>query len=221
MEPNKLEKEFRKKLNERHMAPSANAWDRLDAMLTVAEEKKPKRNYGWLYIAASFIGLLLIGTVFFSQTEELIDVRRNEVVTTDKEVIQAVKEDAGTEKDGITPTIKPSETVIATSGIKNKPASHSKPVALPKEENQGQDSQIAANTEPSKNENILNENPEKLLANDVNAIAVAKPSVKVDAHKLLSQVDGELELSFREKVIKTVDKNYKSVRVALINRNQE
>jgi hypothetical protein len=32
MEQNKLEKEFRKKLNQREITPTENAWDRLDAV---------------------------------------------------------------------------------------------------------------------------------------------------------------------------------------------
>ena len=46
MEPNKFEKDFREKLNQREIEPSNNAWDRLDAMLSVAEEKKPKKSTG-------------------------------------------------------------------------------------------------------------------------------------------------------------------------------
>ena len=42
MEPNNFEKDFREKLNQREIEPSNKAWDRLDAMLSVAEEKKPK-----------------------------------------------------------------------------------------------------------------------------------------------------------------------------------
>ncbi len=42
---------------------------------------------------------------------------------------------------------------------------------------------------------------------------------EVNANSLLSEVDGELELTFREKVFKTVNKNYKEVKVALANRN--
>ncbi|UPT71649.1 MAG: hypothetical protein M0D53_04690 [Flavobacterium sp. JAD_PAG50586_2] len=48
-----------------------------------------------------------------------------------------------------------------------------------------------------------------------------KSGVKVDAKSLLSQVDGELEMTFREKVISKVNKNYKEVKVALANRNNE
>jgi hypothetical protein len=51
--------------------------------------------------------------------------------------------------------------------------------------------------------------------------SISKTAVKVNPNTLLSQVDGELELSFREKVINKVNKNYQSVKAALANRNQE
>ena len=40
MEPNKFEKQIREQLNSREIQPSKKSWDRLDAMLSVAEEKK-------------------------------------------------------------------------------------------------------------------------------------------------------------------------------------
>ena len=67
MEQNKLETQFKEKLNSRKIKPTEMAWDRLDAMLSVAENKKPKRKFNWVYIAASFIGFLLVGTIFFNQ----------------------------------------------------------------------------------------------------------------------------------------------------------
>ena len=45
-------------------------------------------------------------------------------------------------------------------------------------------------------------------------------SVSVNAANLLSLVDGELKLSFREKVISKINKNYQSVKVAVANRNR-
>ena len=49
----------------------------------------------------------------------------------------------------------------------------------------------------------------------------ANAKVKVNANSLLSQVDGELEQTFRQKVINRIGKNYQEVKVALANRNQE
>jgi hypothetical protein len=65
---------------------------------------------------------------------------------------------------------------------------------------------------------------ESLLADlDKSAAATAnqKSNLKVDAKSLLSQVDGEVEYTFREKMFKKINKNYQEVKVALANRNNE
>ena len=67
MEPNKLEKQFRDKLNAREIQPSAQAWDRLDAMLSVAEEKKTRKPFGFLFIAAGILVLVTLGLFFLSK----------------------------------------------------------------------------------------------------------------------------------------------------------
>jgi len=51
--------------------------------------------------------------------------------------------------------------------------------------------------------------------------ASKKSSLKVDAKSLLSQVDGEVEYTFREKMLQKINKNYQEVKVALANRNNE
>jgi hypothetical protein len=69
-------------------------------------------------------------------------------------------------------------------------------------------------------------NADELLASVDNAspkksFVVTKSKVKVNSNELLSQVDGELELTFREKAIKTVNQNFKAAKLALSNRNSE
>ena len=54
-----------------------------------------------------------------------------------------------------------------------------------------------------------------------NEAVVKSNKVTVDASYLLSQVDSELELSFREKVIHKVSKNFQTIKVAFANRNLE
>ena len=83
---------------------------------------------------------------------------------------------------------------------------------------------------------IINQNTEQFASSNANEksvdemivavqatpkAAASKTAIKVNPNTLLSQVDGELELSFREKVINKVNKNYQTVKVALVNRNQE
>src|SRR5690606_1152814 len=78
MKPNKLEQQFRELLQNRTIEPSDKAWDRLDAMLSVAEKKKkPIRT--WWFVAASLLILLSIGTFFF-KAEKFSPTFHNKVV---------------------------------------------------------------------------------------------------------------------------------------------
>jgi|SRR5690554_3797270 len=80
MKPNNnLENQFRKKLNERTIQPSDQAWDRLDAMLEVAQKKKPKR--AWLWTAAGLVGLATIGSLF-------LKTNKNDIILTEDFVIE-------------------------------------------------------------------------------------------------------------------------------------
>lgn len=232
MEPTKLETDFQNKLNQREINPSTNSWDRLDAMLTVAEEKKSKRSYDWLYLAASIIGFLCIGALFFSQTEELVDTRRNDVVLDTNEIVKPSENKIHEETNKEITSSVQSQSVAAVSEVKMIKSNPEKSELIIK-------NQVAQNPTPNTQNltpNSINQKSEQLhpfkqdnvkVGERITAVEIpsknetSKSSIKVDAQNLLSQVDGELELSFREKVINTIDKNYKTVKVALANRNYQ
>jgi hypothetical protein len=241
MEPNKLEKEFREKLNEREINPSNNAWDRLDAMLNVAEETKPKRKYTWMYVAAGFIGFLLISTIYFSQKEAPINNLNDSVVVKeehvkdsvakpnkpeDKIILKSLNTDAVVIKDAKKSSEDENEKVNQNKINQNQVAEHS----IIKETN-NENWKNNRKTETKINQTAIADNSknatvDQLLTSTEKTLVMAKPDqqktkVKVNANDLLSQVDGELELSFREKVINKVNKNYQTVKVALANRNAE
>ena len=72
---------IREKLNAREIQPSSQSWDRLDAMLSVKEEKKNKRGFGWLYIAASFLVFTGLGFWLYPENKEVTPVENNIVVS--------------------------------------------------------------------------------------------------------------------------------------------
>lgn len=245
MEPNNIENQIKQKLESRTIQPSAQAWDRLDAMLTVAE--KPKRNHNWMYIAASFIGFVFIATVYLSQTEPLIDVPKNNVVIgvpkakTQIQDATVLLENTSKEVQVTKENTKPNQTnnvivyqsktmeakmaksqntqvsIINQKAIANNQNHEIQKEAIAKKQ------QTQINTEPIKPSYV---NVDELLAaaeapsKNVKVIN-NKSVVSVNANNLLDQVDGELELTFRQSVIKTVSKKYQTVKVALSNRNQE
>ncbi|MDI5896887.1 hypothetical protein [Flavobacterium yafengii] len=239
MEPNKLETQFKEQLNSREIKPSEMAWSKLDAMLTVADpsnseqaKQKPKTKYPWMFIAASFVGFLLIGTVYFSQKGNAIENQENEIVIQNsvapktivvpENTIKIKEED---EKGLVANVVQKS-----TSGTNKTPILREKLIAVNNNSNQNQVAEVSISNQKSEQKLIKSQisdvTVDKLLAVAGNPSKKEnqlsqKPVVHVNASNLLSQVDGELELSFREKVINKVNKNYQTVKVALANRNLE
>ena len=227
MEQNKLENEFRKKLNQREITPSENSWDRLDAMLTVAEDKKPIRSYGWIYIAASIVSFAFLGTFFFTQNTQNTRIESNEVVIENNQKAEPIQ-------NGITivPLNPKSESTVVVSEVKkvNRNSRDANLIITNQVvQNSNSDSLI-----PILEKKLTNQKTEQLASSSTSDIIVEKMlaevqpiskeenskfKIKVNPNTLLTQVDGELELSFREKVIHKINKNYQTVKVALAKRN--
>ena len=231
MEQNKLENEFRDKLNQREINPSESSWDRLDAMLTVGEEKKPVRIYSWIYIAASIIGFAFLGTFFFNQSDNNggfesndVVIENNQKLEPNQKVVPSIPSNSKTESTVVISEAKivkkntrdVKSTIINQKQVAQNFNSDSLPTRLT-------DKQIMEKTEQLASSNSKSNSADELLAEvtTTSKEANSKNTVKVNHNTLLSQVDAELELSFREKVINKVNKNYQTVKVALANRNQE
>ena len=238
MEPNKLDIKIKERLHFREIQPSEMAWSKLDAMLTAVDpinrqkaKQKPKRKFAWIYIAASFAGFLIIATIYFNQRSNGVIDAKNKVVIQNGGEAQSKKEnptviiakDQLNEIIGI-PAVKKNNianvTAVSTEkSIVSKSILHQNPIIEVSVHNQNLEKK-------SINLQSTAVSVDELLA------AVANPSkkemqsqqneiVRVNATTLLSEVDGELELSFREKIINKVSKNFQTVKVALSNRNLE
>ncbi|SHG74516.1 hypothetical protein SAMN05444372_109115 [Flavobacterium micromati] len=238
MEPNKLDKHIKEQLNSREIQPSEMAWSKLDAMLTAAESsnseqarQKPKRKFPWMYIAASVVGFLLIGTVYFSKKLNGIDNLNNEVVLENGIRTESKKENPEVRKadDQLNEVI--GKTDVKGNILVNKTiTSREKSIVNKSISNQNPIVEVSINNQKLEKKSIK---PQSVAVSvDELLAAVESPSkkemqsqqnliVRVNAINLLSEIDGELELSFREKVINKVSKNFQTVKVALSNRNLE
>lgn len=227
MEQNKLENEFRNKLNQREITPTENSWDRLDAMLTIAEGKKPTRSYTWIYAAASIIGVAFLGTFFLNQSNQNPTIQSNKIVIENNRQVEPMQKDSS-----IAPSISKSENAVVISEVKKVKGNSRDTNSIIKNQvaqNSSSDNliPIVEKIETKKeivqlaSSNTSDISVDKMLA-EVQTISKegnSKSKIKVNPNTLLTQVDGELELSFREKVINKVNKNYQTVKVALANRN--
>jgi hypothetical protein len=225
MEPNNIEKQMKEKLNQRTIQPSANAWDRLDAMLSVTEQK-PKRNFKWLSFAAVFVGFTLIGIFILNKEKPIENVIPSNPIVLENETEKV--ENLNEKENTISSEENQKEVAIINQSKKKM---EEQPVAI----NPKKDFLLDNH---SKTEEVIVGNQSKEAINKyVNAkLLLAEietgekfeiptlsknPSVKVDANALLSSAEKEVEETFRDKVIQSINKKYNSVKSTLANRNYE
>jgi len=236
MEPNKLEKQFREQLNSREIKPSEMAWTKLDTMLSAT--KKPKAKFPWLYVAASFTTLLLVGTVYFNLQENPIENQKNGIViqspvapktksiVLDSTNLKIRGEDSFSNKKSVR--------------INNKLTdSRQKSKITEKNLNQNQTAEISISDPYKKNDSMISSennqsltknkyvSAEKLLAEISNTkfestdetMRNATKVISVNPNILLSNVETELNQSFKESALDRLNKNFKTIRTVLVNRN--
>lgn len=241
MAQNKLETQIKEQLNAREIKPTEMAWDRLDAMLSVAEEKKSKKGFGWLSIAAVFVGLLFGGFVLFQLNSNDIQIE-NSVVNQES---NPDKVETSTENQN---EIVPSTTEISTEVAQVKSTNNKRSI-INQNQNQNQ------NHHQSNQKSIQNDNPilekqeliaDNSLSNEIKIepnikvvpitvnpdllLAVvesnkkekgSKSSLKVSAKSLLAQAEGEQKQDFKETRFQKLKRNFKTVKTAVSNRNNQ
>lgn len=208
-EQNKFDSQVRQKIQSREIQPSIKSWDRLDAMLTVAE-KKNKPKFKWLYIAASFLGFILVTTIFLQQ---------NNVASTPE--VEVVSRD---NNNPAKPSIlsQPTDDLVDESIVISQKTSNKALVESTRN--------LAPSVEPAQDQLQITHNiPEyqpidtqEIIANvGSNIPNTAKKNISVDPKALLSQVDGEITNTFRARMLATINKNYNEVKVTLATRNEK
>ncbi len=224
-EPNKFEEEIRNKLNEREIQPSAAAWTKLEGMLSA--EDKPRRRFPWWYVAASVLGFLLVGTVYFSLKKNPFENQKNEVVI-QQELIPENK-----------------SIVLDSLSLKKEQESYPEKVLNDKKSDfyvVNKESEIRKkDSNKIITEKVLIENKliqeestiptkgitvEELLARVDKSARMrnnqdSELKVHVNPNELLQQVETDLEPTFRQRVFSKVAENYEKVKGAVVNRNQE
>jgi hypothetical protein len=237
MEPNNFDKNIQQKFNSRRIEPSAQAWDRLDAMLTVAEEKKQPKKYFWLKIAASFLIFSGMGYIFFQQNQKSEVLQPSNEVVISKETPTNEVENTNDTEIAISSETQ-NELAVATPKTTH---SISKKVSKQNDNSKYKsklDSYLAV-TEKQNESNTNNENkttqqehlnqkptynyvnPETLLAEvqgnkkpngNTNTY---KSTLKVNPNDLLNSVETELDQSFKDKALT----KFKQAKSAFVNRN--
>lgn len=231
----KLETQIKEQLNAREIKPTEMAWDRLDAMLSVAEEKKSKKGFGWMSIAAVFIGLLMAGFIFFQLNSNEIPVE-NSVVNQDN-TTNPVETNPGIQKEIVQPNTSDATSTTSLQIAESKSSKQTKSIINQKTcqkpivtvtenfQNKGVVAHISIEEEINIEPNIkivpITVNPELLLASVESSKKEksSKSSVNVTAESMLAQAEGTKKQNFRESAFQKLKRNFKTVKTAVENRN--
>ena len=230
MQSNKFDNQIREKLNARTIEPNAKSWDRLDAMLSVQEEKKPRKGFLWLYVAASFFVFFGLGVFLFNSDKNIEINTQNPVLVAVDKTIDSVEKNKAEEIliESQQPVVVQNEINLSKSvnSIKEKTTIFNKSNSVQENDNKANPTYNLQPTTSSaykyiSPENLLAEvqNDKKNLSSESNVSK--KPSVKIDANALLSKVEKELDESYRETTLDKLNKNFNAVKSAIVNRNYE
>lgn len=238
MEPNKFDKSIKDKMEARTIAPSADAWGKLEAMIPAVVDK-PKPKYVWLYIAASFVGLLLLSSAFFNQTTaNVIDTTIPIVVKQVQTNINLEKSTVNKEEEALSQ--KGNSAIVVSEPINEKDISKKEPNHLKEKEvvvfmTKDKIVNVASVSPETKVTEVISKNKytsaEKLLAvvSDVNgdvkinekSLVVNRVGNSVDPYSLLSSVEKELDQTYKESAIEKFNKKLNAVKTAFVNRNYQ
>ena len=233
MEQNSFENQIKEKMENQSITPSNQVWTRLNEMLPVSEE--PKRNYGWMFLAASCIGFISISIFFQKQPDELVDTDKPKISIENKIAPRTGNKTSTSNGLGIISDIKNSEKEnVKGEAIINQKKNNEVLVL--------ENNEIKNNSKSNLEDGILNvnqkpivfneqtQNSSQLITNDLNSLNetsrkkeldAKSNQIRVNANSLLSQVEDELNLTFRQKVIMKIAENYKATKEVLASRNQE
>jgi hypothetical protein len=243
MEQNKIETQIREKLNSRKIKPTEMAWDKLDAMLSLLEENKTKRfsleSSRFIGIAASVLIFLSVGLYFFVQNDVQLEPE-NSVVLDDKE--NSIDNNSSKINNQQEQVVK-SQSIIHNS---QKVSNGFNPLNQKNTESSSKVLFPSNNSNPEKlsgNPEVIAENPiakitidekpiqVKSQLDDIDALlATASKSIKEKSQKsdskikinsgaLLTQVDEEVDLTFRKKVLNKIANKFEEIKVVITTRN--
>ncbi len=245
MAPIKFENEIRDKLSTREIRPSGNAWEQISSRLETPSNNK-RKGFVWYAVAASFIGFIIVSVLFFNTNNtldngvEIVDTPKNikveekqiDIVTPAKEKEESyviveevvpIKEKVNKEAKivfiDIGQEVVTMNTEINTSINNNKVQLTGSEKII--------DSKIAeviaqVNSLEKNNAMLTDIEVDSLLRKAQTEILTNKifmENQKVDAMALLTEVEGELDQTFRDQIFESLKSGFIKVRTAVADRN--
>ncbi|WP_125411792.1 hypothetical protein [Leeuwenhoekiella sp. MAR_2009_132] len=247
MAPMKFEENIREKLEKREIKPSPLAWKRIENELNHSAKRKNKRSYGWLVMAASFVGILILaGTLFFKseipQNQQVVEIPVEKTTTEDnlpenkltekqlphtaKEVVAEVEREDAVKKVAILPensvVVKKNTEAVALSQKTTKETSLDAPIQNYINE---EVDQLLLKVQQQQNTGVAYSDVEiDMLLREAQRDIITEKLFKnaqneVNAQALLYEVEEELDPSFRDRIFEALKDGFLKAREAVVSRN--
>lgn len=240
----KLDKHIKDKLEERHMAPSPEAWEKIASQLSTAPQKRRYTGYP-LAIAASFLGIIVVAYLFFTaeSSNEMQPqvVEGNQRIEKKKEIEgestsreEPIKEQDGWVENALPPQPqRKNQTAVGDELPKEERelALEVSKTPMNNELEQPSDQLIALKVEEviaqvqlleHQKQEVSDAEVDSLLRRAQRQILTDKVFTQggsVDAMSLLAEVEDELDESFRDQIFDALKDGYLKLRTAVADRN--
>ncbi|MBT8293374.1 MAG: hypothetical protein HKP39_10495 [Eudoraea sp.] len=246
MEPTKLEDHIKKTLKEHEIKPSEGAWDKVKGQ--ISQDFKPKRTGYYRYgIAAGFIGILILSVLYFTTGEvdlnqeiqtvtqpstPIVGIEKEELlkapISEEESLVSGVKESSHVAEEKSTiEARKESGGVMVVSEDDQLVNTAENQNIVPEDPNERIDAKLAevlavVTKYEENNEELTDLEVDSLLRRAQKEILTEKlinSDKSVNPEELLSQVEEELDQSFRDKILEKLKSGYNKVRTAVADRN--
>lgn len=247
MEPNKLEKHIKKQFHEREIEPSKEAWQSLSEQLANNTPQTKKTAAFWYGIAASVIGLLMISVFFLNskgqvktpikvvnvekkspineveKVSELNTVNSQSTLESKEEREILVKKDILKEEEFFE---KPNQIIIVEDLQRVEQPLNNSVVVVAREDLiiEEKINEVLATVISLENEVYQISDTEvdsllRLAQEEILNEEIFEKNGRVDAMALLTEVEDELDQSFREKIFTKLKEGLFKARTAVADRN--
>ncbi len=246
MEPDKFEKYIKSKLEEREITPSNAAWTKISTELGATETRKSNRPYFGFGVAASVI--LLIGITLFylnsgsdevftdeiiveTPTKENPEVREEAIpdaIVFEESIIEKEKETTiknviPTEKNHSIYSKEMTGEEVVVSSITEEIQDTAKIAIVPEEVLNSKIAEVMVQVDRLELSNeVTDAEVDSLLykaQQDILRQRLFNPDNSVDAMALLTEVEEELDQSFRDQIFQSLKTGFLKVRTAVADRN--
>ncbi|MFK7032832.1 hypothetical protein [Flavobacterium oreochromis] len=235
MELNQFEKQTQEQFRSREIQPSTEAWSQLDTMLSTVEIK-PKV-YKWQYCMLNIVAMFLLMIALFYWFDQSNTLKNQKQIANNYELRSILKKphkeifslfnknertlgmiDNSIESEGYSKNKKLLNKKLQKKVFNlQKHSEKIQEVSCQNLKYEGDDF-IVSKDDVLVNKEIVINTPQIIYKNKTKEI---KTELKIDPNLLLDQVDGEIKLTFRQKMIKALSKNLKEAKESIASRNKE